>query len=83
MKNIRCVIWGHWRYYYRDIDMTICYRCKKNLKASSSQWRYIRDLKYGGWAVQKFHKFLWWTWWTSEYLAGDEEEAKRLVDIKQ
>ena len=45
-------------------------------------WRYIKDKEYGGYAIQKKHDFLFWSWWTSELLSGSEDEAKRIVEIK-
>jgi len=42
-------------------------------------WRYIKDEKYGGFSIQKKNRFLWWSWWTNEYLVPNEEEAKRFI----
>ena len=45
-------------------------------------WRYIKDEKYGGYAIQKYHKFLFWSWWSNEYLSQTEKEAERFLNKK-
>ncbi len=45
-------------------------------------WRYIKDEKYGGYSIQKLNKFLWFKWWSNEYLSGCESEVKRLIELK-
>lgn len=42
-------------------------------------WRYIESKEYGGYSIQKHHIFLWWEWWTNEYLCTDEQETKRFI----
>lgn len=54
-----------------------------NDMARVTSWRYIKDAKYGGYAIQARRELLGRTWWTSEYLSGCEEEAKRLIKLKQ
>lgn len=41
-------------------------------------YRYTKDKKYGGYSIQKRHQFLWFEWWSDEYLTTDKEEAERL-----
>lgn len=46
-------------------------------------WRYVIDEKYGGYAIQRLRKFLWWSWWSDEFLCYNEENAILITNYKQ
>ena len=45
-------------------------------------YRYIKSKEYGGYSIQKYNTFLFWDWWSNEYLINNEIDAKKIVEIK-
>lgn len=45
-------------------------------------WRYIKDKKYGGYAIQKQKSFLFWKWWSNQYLSKTKIYAEKLVKMR-
>lgn len=45
-------------------------------------WRVIYDNKYHCYAIQKRKRFLFWTWWSSEYMCNEKEVAEKFIKFK-
>lgn len=47
-----------------------------------STWRFTEDKELYCYAIQRRRRFLFWTWWTNEYMTTDKQTAEALVKYK-